>query len=58
MSSDNPFDPPRRIRWGWKSEEEMAEVWLGVIPDNPSRRLDLIEAANATWYHADSRPLP
>lgn len=58
MSSDNPFDPPRPIRWGWKSEEEMAEVWLGVIPDNPSRRLDLIEAANATWYHADSRPLP
>ena len=54
----NPFDPPRRIRWGWKSEDEMAEVWLGVIPDDPSRRLELIEAANATWYAADSRPLP
>ena len=55
---DNPFDPPQPIRWGWKSEEEMAEVWLGVIPDDPSRRLELIEAANATWYHADSQPLP
>ena len=55
---DNPFDPPRRIRWGWKSEDEMAEVWLGVIPDDPSRRLELIAAANATWYRTDSRPLP
>ena len=55
---DNPFDPPRRIRWGWKSEEEMAEVWLGVIPDDPSQRLELVDAANATWYRAGSRPLP
>ena len=55
---DNPFDPPRRISWGWKSEEEMAEVWLGVIPDDPSRRLELVDAANATWYRAGSRPLP
>ena len=55
---DNPFNPPRRIRWGWNSEEEMAEIWLGMIPDDPSRRRELIEAANTTWYRADSRPLP
>ena len=36
----------------------MAEVWLGVIPDDPSRRLELVDAANATWYRAGSRPLP
>ena len=55
---DNPFDPPRRIRWGWKSEEEMAEVWLGVIPDDPERRLELIEATQSTWFSTDSQPLP
>ena len=55
---DNPFDPPRDIAWGWQSEEEMAEVWMGVILDDPSRRTELIEASWATWYNADSQPLP
>ena len=55
---DNPFDPPQRIGWGWKSEDEMAEVWLGVIPDDPNRRRELIDAAAATWLRADSEPLP
>ena len=55
---DNPFDPPRRIRWGWRSEDEMAEVWLGVIPDNPKRRLELVEATQSTWFSTDSQPLP
>ena len=55
---DNPHDPPKRIRWGWKSEDEMAEVWMGVIPEDPERRLELIEASMASWHHTDSRPLP
>ena len=57
-NADNPFDPPRDIAWGWQSEEEMAEVWLGVVLDNPSRRRALIRASWATWYNADSQPLP
>ena len=55
---DNPYNPPRRIEWGWKSEDEMAEMWLGVIPDDWGRRLELIEATYSTWYNADSQPLP
>ena len=55
---DNPFDAPQDIGCGWKSEDEMAEVWLGVIPDDPSQRLELIEAAYASWFTTDSRPLP
>ena len=55
---DNPYDPPQRMRWGWKSEEEMAEVWMGVIPDDPERRLELIEASMASWLTTDSTPLP
>lgn len=57
-NADNPFDPPRDIAWGWRSEDEMAEVWLGVIPDDPARRMELIEASYETWYNADSRPPP
>ena len=55
---DNPFDPPRRLAWGWQSEDEMAEFWLGVIPDQPRWRMELIEASYLTWINADSRPLP
>ena len=55
---DNPFDPPRQIQWGWKSEDEMAELWLGVVPDNPRRRERLIEATYETWSVADSLPFP
>ncbi|MDE2679723.1 MAG: redoxin domain-containing protein [Gemmatimonadota bacterium] len=57
-NADNPFDPPRRLEWGWQSEEEMAEFWLGVIPDEPRRRMALIRASYRTWTNADSRPLP
>ncbi len=55
---DNPFDPPRHLTWGWKSEDEMAEVWLGVVLDDPTRRKELIEATWSTWSYADSQPLP
>lgn len=54
----NPFDPPRRMKWGWKSEEEMAEVWLGVLVDNPDRRSELVDASYQTWYYSDSMPMP
>ena len=55
---DNPYNPPRRLKWGWKSEDEMAEMWLGVIPDDWGHRLELIKATYSTWYNADSQPLP
>lgn len=55
---DNPHHPPRPIKWGWKSEDEMAEVWLGVIPDDPDQRKALINASNETWVSTDSKPLP
>lgn len=57
-NSDNPYSPPRRMKWGWQSEEEMAEVWLGVIPDDYNRRMELIEATYQTWYYVDSQPFP
>ena len=27
----NPSDPPTHVSWGWRSSDEMADVWLQVI---------------------------
>lgn len=29
---DNPSDPPRRVRYGKNTTDEMAELWLQVVP--------------------------
>jgi Tfp pilus assembly protein PilF len=31
----NPFDPPRRIRWGARSSDEMGDLLLMVLPRDP-----------------------
>ncbi|MEM9381433.1 MAG: redoxin domain-containing protein [Planctomycetota bacterium] len=51
----NPFDPPRPIRWGWGTDEEMAELWIGFVPADlgASRRLHRSEMA--TWM-GSARP--
>lgn len=28
---ENPFDPPRRIRWGFQSTDEMGSITLGLV---------------------------
>ena len=45
----NPHDPPRLVRWGWETTDEMAEVYLTMIPDNPGDMPLLMKAAQATW---------
>ena len=35
---DNPHVPPKPVQWGWKSEEEMAELWMTVVPDDWDQR--------------------
>jgi hypothetical protein len=32
----NPFDPPQRIRYGLRSEDEMGDLTLQVLPKNPA----------------------
>jgi tetratricopeptide (TPR) repeat protein/mono/diheme cytochrome c family protein len=39
----NPNRPPRRVVWGSRSADEMADVWLTVVPRDPSARARLIE---------------
>ena len=49
---ENPHNPPQRIKWGWSSEEEMAEIWMGIIPDDWDDRDALIESSQASWYRS------
>jgi tetratricopeptide (TPR) repeat protein len=32
---DNRFDPPQRVRFGPRSTDEMAQLWLEVVPRRP-----------------------
>ena len=38
----NPNRPPRRVVWGGHSADEMADVWLTVIPRDPGTRAVLV----------------
>lgn len=40
----NPSRPPRRVIWGSRSADEMADVWLTVVPRDASARAALIES--------------
>jgi tetratricopeptide (TPR) repeat protein len=42
-NSNNPSRPPRRVRFGPRSTDEMAELTLQVLPVDPSDRLTLAQ---------------
>ena len=44
--------------WGWQSDEEMAEVWMGIIPKDWRDTRALNAAAARTWYNADNQAFP
>lgn len=41
----NPHSPPRRVRYGQRTSDEMAEVMLQVVPVDPADRPRLVRAA-------------
>ena len=56
-SSDNPrnpFSPPRRVRWGPSSRDEMCDVWITAFPEVPEE-LPLLKAVAAERSLALSR---
>ena len=62
-SSDNPNNPhipPGRVRWGWSSGEEMCELWMRFVADDPQSRHMVRHAGDQSWRRgADlSRPPP
>lgn len=54
----NPHYPAQPMTWGWGSDQEMAEVWMGIIPKDWRNTRALNRAANRTWYRADNQPIP
>jgi tetratricopeptide (TPR) repeat protein len=38
----NPDRPPVRVSWGWRTTDEMADVWLQVMPANDADRQRLV----------------
>lgn len=40
----NPFQPPRRARWGQRSSDEMGDLWIQVLPTSAEDLATLTEA--------------
>jgi Flp pilus assembly protein TadD len=61
-NTHNPHVPPVRVRAGNRSEDEMAHLWLQVLPVNtrmggPDPRLLLEEAWMRNWLRKDPKDL-
>ena len=55
----NPNAPPKRVSWGWGSDQEMAELYLTVIPEDADAEQQMRRAARASWMRsADPRAAP
>jgi len=48
----NPNHPPRRVRYGPNSTDEMADLVVQVMPTHPRDRADLLERLNRKYYTA------
>ena len=44
LNRDNPSSPPRRVRYGQGTTDEMAEVWFQVVARNAAERPRLVRA--------------
>ena len=50
----NPDRPPLRARWGWRSSDEMADVWLQVFTANGADRAQLARAISLKMLAEDT----
>jgi tetratricopeptide (TPR) repeat protein len=56
-SSDNPRNPsspPEHVLWGWRSSDEMADVWIQMFARGEADRRALMQAANAKMTSEDA----
>ena len=54
-SANNPQNPalePGTVTWGWKTTDEMSELWIGFIPDSPDDRQRIVSASERSWYQS------
>lgn len=50
----NPDRPPARARWGWRSTDEMADVWIQVIAVSDAERAALARAIASKMMAEDT----
>ncbi len=50
----NPDRPPIRARWGWRSNDEMADLWLQVMTRSESDRARLAREPNHVHLRNDA----
>jgi tetratricopeptide (TPR) repeat protein len=53
-SPRNPSSPPGRVLWGWRSSDEMADVWIQVFTRSEADRHTLMRAATRKMTSEDA----
>jgi tetratricopeptide (TPR) repeat protein len=49
----NPDHPPRRVSWGWRTSDEMADVWIQMVTRSAADRARLAADARRTMAAED-----
>ena len=50
----NPSHPPERVSWGWRSSDEMADVWIQMLTRDDADRRTLTDAARRKMTEEDA----
>ncbi|MGH9384970.1 MAG: tetratricopeptide repeat protein, partial [Vicinamibacterales bacterium] len=50
----NPDRPPVRARWGWRSADEMADLWIQVMTDSDADRARLTREISIKMFTEDA----
>ena len=50
----NPDRPPTRARWGWRSSDEMADLWIQVMTRSDADRARLVRDVEAKMLRDDA----
>ncbi len=50
----NPDRPPRRVEWGWRSSDEMGDVWIQAMTRSAADRFRLLSDVRPKMLAADA----
>jgi hypothetical protein len=60
-SADNPYNPnspPKQVRWGWQTTDEMGDVFFSCLPETPEDAKRLWNASMASFMRKGSLAPP
>lgn len=52
----NPNMPPKPVKWGWQTDDEMCELYLTILAGNDQKAQRLINASRRSWYRTSDCP--